>query len=466
MFKAPDADDCDKLYEATRRLARSRPRFTPDALIQKGDETDRLLKWGYSSFSDLFSDRQLLALEITARQIAKQKDVLIRNALATNFSDLLRYQNMLCRYDTMALKSLDIFSVHGFPVSLIQCESNFLGIQSETGINVGSGGWGNITSKYAKAKSYCYHPFETKEVGKKSSVVHTTGEWIGIKREGRCARNMEINCKDSASARLMPNTIDAVFTDPPYFGNVQYAELMDFCYVWLQKLIGSKHKDFCAPSTRSPNELTGNITEGRDLMHFAEGMSRVFTKAIVALKSGGPLAFTFHHNQLSAYAPIALAILDAGVPCTAVFPCPAEMSGSIHISNTSSSIIDTVFVCRKDAAIPTVVPSDLKDALQADVHNLKLAKYQITEGDLKCIFYGHLTRMSINILLSKWDGSLHISERLGKVNEALATYSELGSLLKLLDRVPLEENREIEPDLFEEVRCVSKGLLFFRSNTI
>ncbi len=51
----------------------------------------------------------------------------MRDALATNLSDLLRYQNMLCRYDTMALKSLDIFSVHGFPVGLIQCESNLLG---------------------------------------------------------------------------------------------------------------------------------------------------------------------------------------------------------------------------------------------------------------------------------------------------------------------------------------------------
>ena len=32
----------------------------------------------------------------------------------------------------MALKSSDIFSVHGFPVGLVQCESNLLGIL-ETG---------------------------------------------------------------------------------------------------------------------------------------------------------------------------------------------------------------------------------------------------------------------------------------------------------------------------------------------
>ena len=45
-----------------------------------------------------------------------------------------------CRYDTMALKSLDIISVHGFPVGLLQCESNLVGITNDTGRNVGSGG--------------------------------------------------------------------------------------------------------------------------------------------------------------------------------------------------------------------------------------------------------------------------------------------------------------------------------------
>ena len=85
----------------------------------------------------------------------------VRNALATNLSDLLRYQNMLCRYDTTALKSLDIFSVHGFPVGLVQCESNFLGILDQNKKScIGSGGWANIIEKFRKAKSYCIAPFE------------------------------------------------------------------------------------------------------------------------------------------------------------------------------------------------------------------------------------------------------------------------------------------------------------------
>jgi adenine-specific DNA methylase len=57
-----------------------------------------------------------------------------------------------------------------------------------------------------------------------------------------------------------------------------------------------------------------------------------------ALKPGGPLAFTFHHNKLEAYYAVGMAILDAGLVCTASFPCPAEMGGSIHIHGTTSSI--------------------------------------------------------------------------------------------------------------------------------
>ena len=67
-----------------------------------------------------------------------------------------------------------------------------------------------------------------------------------------------------------------MFTDPPYFGNVQYAELMDFCYVWLRKLLGDSTPGVRNPSTRHANELTGNVNMGRGLEHFTEGMSERF----------------------------------------------------------------------------------------------------------------------------------------------------------------------------------------------
>lgn len=51
-------------------------------------------------------------------------------------------------------------------------------------------------------------------------------------------RIVDLSCQDAAACSLPDASLDGVFTDPPYFENVQYAELMDFCYVWLRKLVG------------------------------------------------------------------------------------------------------------------------------------------------------------------------------------------------------------------------------------
>jgi hypothetical protein len=235
-------------------LAQLTPSYIPDDEIPPGDETARLHRWGYRRYREMFNDRQLLGLELSCRAIAWHPDDKIRNALATNLSDLLRYQNMLCRYDTMALKSLDIFSVHGFPVGLFQCESNLLGIPNGSkGSNVGSGGWLNIISKYERAKAYCVSPFEIRHLGGRKVQVPIKGEWIGEKRyisgmPGK--RNIELHCCSSTFSDLPSGSLDAVLTDPPYYANVQYAELMDFCYVWLRRLVKDDSGVFNKSSTR------------------------------------------------------------------------------------------------------------------------------------------------------------------------------------------------------------------------
>ncbi len=240
FFKKPDKKDIGRVMVATHRWSEFAPEFVPEDEIPPGDETDRLHRWGYRYYREMFNERQLLGLELSARRIVQIEDQRMRHALATNLSDLLRYQNILCRYDVMALKSLDIFSIHGFPVGLIQCESNLLGITNGIGVNVGSGGWSNIIDKYRKAKAYCDAPFEFMRQGSRYVQVPVAGEWIGEKQDGYRKRRINIRCASSTESRLKPASLDAVFTDPPYFGNVQYGELMDFCYVWLRRLIGDK----------------------------------------------------------------------------------------------------------------------------------------------------------------------------------------------------------------------------------
>ncbi len=445
FFKKPDDNDIQNFADAIARLERTRCRFVPDESIPDGDETKRLFRWGYRRFREMFNARQLLGLEISCRYISKVQDKIVRNALATNLSDLLRYQNMLCRYDTMALKSLDVFSIHGFPVSLVECESNLLGIKSKKGGNVGSGGWLNITDKYTKGKEYCDQPYEINTRSQKKQIIYTNGEWIGESKNGGAKRKVLINCGDSSQIQWKPNSLDAVFTDPPYFGNIQYAELMDFCYVWLRRLIGTDNKVFQDHSTCNESELTGNVTGQRGIEHFTDGLSKIFRSMATALKQNAPLAFTYHHNTISAYFAIGVALLDSRLACTATLPCPAEMGGSIHIYGTGSSIIDTVFICRKGAkshAFPTDPISTLTEETVRDIQALSQAGYRATVGDINCIVNGHITRLAVNKLNKKWNICTPIKDRLEIFKTAILGLPSIDKVMYSVDETLAARNQK------------------------
>jgi hypothetical protein len=267
--------------------------------------------------------------------------------------------------------------------------------------------------KFLKAKTYCDHPFETRHEGSRKIQVPITGEWIGDRKNGNSAtetRNVRIHCQSATTANLPQASLDGVFTDPPYFGNVQYAELMDFCYVWVRKLATAEDPAFRPHSTRNPDELTGNITMERGFDHFTEGLSAVFQNMANALKPGRPLAFTYHHNKLEAYYPVTVAILDARLVCSASIPCPAEMGASIHISGTGSSVVDTVLVCRSTGTVSRKLIADSADHIAAlvldDLEKLIIGGLKPTRGDTRCIIFGHLARLAIWRLRTAWDSTL------------------------------------------------------------
>jgi len=450
FFKKPDLGDNQKTKKAEKIWASIAARFVPDDKIRSGDESNRLHRWGYQYYQEMFNTRQLLGLELSAQMISRVPDERVRNALSTNLSDLLRYQNMLCRYDTKALKSLDIFSIHGFPVGLVQCESNFLGIMEPGRYTcVGSGGWANIIEKFKKAKKYCDQPFEVQVVGRKKKIIPINKEWIGDRFNGAGSSNIrkvDISCCDAAGTDLPDNSLDAVFTDPPYFGNVQYAELMDFCYVWLKKLVGQTSSAFDAPSTRNAQELTGNVDMGRDLKHFTQGISTVFQRMAKALKKGAPFVFTYHHNKLEAYYPVAVAILDAELVCSASLPCPGEMGGSIHINGTGSSIIDTVFVCRSTGFMKRKwiadSPKAVAEIVNADIACLKNGNVKPTTGDIRCIIFGHLVRLAIWSLRSQWKKDKPLSSRITKVAAWLLQFGRLAEIEQFLENDKVMTNTD------------------------
>ncbi|MBI5491467.1 MAG: DNA methylase [Deltaproteobacteria bacterium] len=414
FFKKPDTEDLCKFKKAQERFQNIDSDLPiPDEKIPNGDETKRLLRWGYGRFREMFNDRQLLGLGLLLQRIMKVKDSDVRHALLTVFSDFLRYQNMLCRYDTYALKCQDIFSVHGFPVGLVQCENNLLGIP-----NVGAGAFRHFLEKYQRAKLYCLNPFETLFKGHKKERLPVQGEKIiaNFVRDFPQAKKREayIKAVTATDLPLQPDSIDGVFTDPPYFDNVQYAELMDFCFSWLRLGLGKEFDIFKPTTTRARAELTGNITMNRGLESFTDGLSKVFCHYAAALKAKAPFVFTYHHNDPVAYVPLVVAILDAGLDCTATFPVPAEMGASLHIAHSKSSVLDTVFVCRKSISKPDRTLFEAR--LSCDIEKLNAAGLKVSESDIRCLYAGHTARVAINRLRKKWDANFSLKARMSIAN--------------------------------------------------
>jgi putative DNA methylase len=420
FFKKPEAAEMQRVEAASAIMESMRELPIPDGAIPNGDETNRLHRWGYHRWKDMFSTRQLLGLGLLQQRIQQLPDSSVRHALLTVFSDILRYQNMLCRYDTYALKCQDIFSVHGFPVGLVQCENNLLGIPG-----VGSGGFRHFVEKYRRAKAFCNQPFEVKQLGKTKRLLPIRGERIDAELvtsfpEGN-RRQANLRCANAAEIMLPPNSLDGVFTDPPYFANVQYAELMDFCYVWLRQGLRGAFPEFNPETTRAADELTGNATVGRDLEHFTKGLSEVFTRFAAALKPGAPFVFTYHHNDLEAYAPLVVALLDAGLLCTAVLPAPAEMEASLHINNTASSILDSVFVSRREwrdiPALPGV--DELEVEFTKNCRQVAAGGVRLSLGDARCLISGHIARLCVQHFRSDWKQDYSPADRLARVQAAL-----------------------------------------------
>jgi hypothetical protein len=164
-------------------------------------------------------------------------------------------------------------------------------------------------------------------------------------------------------------SVDAVITDPPYYGNVQYAELSDFFYVWL-RLGLTDYPEFAPPLVPKAREIVVNekakINGGvKDDTFFRQGLLRCFREGHRVLKDDGPLVFTFHHESPQAWGAVLEGVLESGFDIQRVWTYHSEKVGGSHGAGIR---FDTVIVCRKRAAEPAAVAwRTLQDEIAAEV---------------------------------------------------------------------------------------------------
>ena len=166
---------------------------------------------------------------------------------------------------------------------------------------------------------------------------------------------------DSASAdnltHILDNSVDAIITDPPYYGTIQYAELSDFFYVWLKRTLGdifpelfyleltNKEREAVANPSRfrnmgvSPEELANQDYEAKMAMAFAE-YHRV-------LREDGVMTVQFNHKDSGAWDVLAKSLIDAGFEITASWAVSTENPQNLHQAQKNAVSSTVLLVCRK-----------------------------------------------------------------------------------------------------------------------
>jgi adenine-specific DNA methylase len=207
-----------------------------------------------------------------------------------------------------------------------------------------------------------------------------------------------VRCGSIVDDPLPAGSVALVMTDPPYFANVQYAQLADFHHVWLKRLDPS-HPD--SASTVTDGDAVGSNIVGMD--EFARRLSAVYLAAGRALCDGGAFCFTYHHNDLAAYAPIVMACLDAGLAVRAGYACPTEVRASQHIHGRNASTVDAVFVLRK-SAVTLAAPGEFGSAwIVRRERALRAAGVKLTDADRACLRHCAVALAAIAALRNNWD---------------------------------------------------------------
>jgi adenine-specific DNA methylase len=143
-----------------------------------------------------------------------------------------------------------------------------------------------------------------------------------------------------------------VVTDPPYFDEAAYADLSDFFYVWLRRMLGDEFPEVLAtPQTPKADEATAlkhrhsGDAEAAD-RHFGSKLAEVFTEAKRVTVRDGLSVVIFAHQETEAWTALINSLFKAGVSIDATWPVDMERKARPRGINSAALETSIAVVCR------------------------------------------------------------------------------------------------------------------------
>ncbi len=320
--------------EVLEEIADQIPQGIPDEPMP-GSETlgFRVPLYGFKKWSDLFTNRQLLALATFVKWTLAAQREMESVGYVPEWLEAVRVY-LICTFDRMLV----------FNSSLIYWI-------------LGSEAIGHIFVRYALPMTWDFSegaiPHEVRGsyqlcLDKILSSMETVGR-AHIAETPDC-----VILQQSATDPINRKT-DAIITDPPYYDAIPYADLSDFFYVWLRRMINTQFSGVMSePITPKISELVqhagrfdGNNEEAKRF--YEKGMVESFRAAHGSLCDNGRIVIVFAHKDPDAWETLVKAMIESGLVVTASWPIDTEMQGGLKVRRAALAT-SLWMVCRKRPA--------------------------------------------------------------------------------------------------------------------
>lgn len=250
-------------------------------LAEWPSEKKRLQRKGVENYHQLFSVRNLLALALIFKNIEILKEGCVKELLELTFSSTVDYGTRISRVVQGQGREI---TVHAFWPPNQPAENNI---------------WFSFNKRInatLKGKGY-----SQKEIG---NYYKESLKFQDFLRDKTC-----LILTQSSTKLPLPNTIvDAIITDPPYGGNVNYLDLSILWYVWFRKKFNIAQDK----RVESTEEVIENPDIGKGTKEYRDLIYKVFKECYRILKPNRWMVMTFHNRNFQTWNAIHLAAHDAG----------------------------------------------------------------------------------------------------------------------------------------------------------
>lgn len=347
-FRAPTDDDLQALANAEARFDEVEPLWSATGILPTEEFPDgndmRPKNFGMDRWVDFFTKRQALVhgtfgevfaelvTEIEAALGEQAKDVLFELALMQGKA--LNYNSRLGSWHVSKQVMRSVFERHDFAFK-----------------------WTFAEFEGARALySWCLDQLLDAYSGI-AGLLDETGRTSSADDDARLARTVTVTQGTAANLHLPDGSVVHVCMDPPYYDNVQYAELADFFYVWEKRTLGRLVPDYFADElTDKENEAVANparfLAMGRRknelaTLDYESKMTAIFDEARRVLRDDGVLSVMFTHKRAEAWDTLGMGLLQAGFTIETSWPVNTEAEQSLHQANMNSAASTIMLVCRK-----------------------------------------------------------------------------------------------------------------------